>query len=83
MSSIKEIREACRVAKNNANGIASCGEGWTVKAVREYNTPRGGPMAAWKWLYYLVRGEKEQFGGYDRMDSFASWASDFIWKAGI
>lgn len=78
----KEILEACRQAKRNANGLRSTDEGWTVKAVRISNMPRGGPMAAWKWVYYLVSPINEQFGGYDRMDSFAHWASNFIWRAG-
>lgn len=52
--------------------------GWTVRADRIANTPRGGPMAAWKYVYYLVSPQGKQFGGYDRQDSFVAWACRFM-----
>jgi hypothetical protein len=54
--------------------------GWKLHVRAVYNTPRGGAMRAWKSLYYLIDPKGCSFGGYDRKDSFVSWAVSYLNK---
>jgi hypothetical protein len=76
----QELRAACiEGRKSTVPFSAAISGGWAVRVVREYNTPRGGPMKAWKYLYYLLAPTSHQLlGGYERQDSFCAWATRYI-----
>lgn len=78
----RDLQEACAAGREHLNEpICLVSQtGWVVIVEREYNMPRGGPMSAWKYLYYLRSPEGIKLGGYDRADSFVSWA---VQKAGV
>lgn len=72
----RDLREALSASRQHTDEPIDLvsKKGWAVITEREYNTPRGGPMKAWNYLYYLRTPEGKKMGGYDRADSFMSWA---------
>jgi hypothetical protein len=59
----KDIKLAFQMSRSLKHGTVKL-EGWTFVASKETNMPRGGPMAAWDYIYTLVNpsGTRHQLG---------------------
>jgi|SRR5579859_4492187 len=78
----KEIKEVLRRARANVElGLSVSGglsNNWRVIVERIYNMPRGGPMAAWDFVYTLARPDGFRFTYGKGADGFASFCVQLI-----
>lgn len=74
----EELEQAVTESKHPTGVIkdVNLSNGWRVRTFGIKNTPRPGrtKFSAIRYKYHLIDPNNKSHGGYDRMDSFITWA---------